>query len=74
MFDRKRSQLGEHCCDWIRGQRSLKHSRVRRTAFEVLLLGMFPPKGFDGHHTVRTSGGMFHMWSLAARARTVRSV
>ena len=74
MFDRKRYQFGEHCCHWIRGQRSLKHSRVRRTAFEVLLLGVFPARGFDGHHTLRTSGGMFRMQIIAARARTVRSV
>ena len=31
-------------------------------------------EGFVGHRTVRTSGGMFHMWGLGARARTVRSV
>ena len=73
VLDRKRSQLGEHCCIWIRGQRSLKQTRVRRTAFEVLLLGVFPVEGFVGHHTVRTSGGMFDMWGLAVRARTVRS-
>ena len=74
VFDRKRSQPGEHCWHWIPGQRSLEHSRVRRTAFEVPLLGVFPARGFDGHHAVRTSGGMFCMWGLASRARTVRSV
>ena len=58
----------------FRWQPSLKQTRVRRTAFEILLLGVFPTRGFDGHHTVRTSGGMFDMWGLAARARTVRSV
>ena len=48
--------------------------RAFGAAFEVLLLGVVGARGFVGHHTVRTSGGMFHMWSLAARARTVQSV
>ena len=43
-------------------------ARLAHLAFEVLLLGVFPARGFDGHHTVRTSGGMFRMRSLAARA------